>query len=117
MIGEAIVTYSGYTIDSEGYDPYRISQILNILATVGLFGFAYKVPLLKNIFWKAFFFVLIIDSIRLAYVGISKITEIDGTIEISEYGILLFGITIIVLILSANFLYSFKSEDIWSKNV
>ena len=90
---------------------------ITALQVVGLFGYAFRKPLLTSAIWRGLFWVFIIAFVASLITGGERFSAaqdvafISGLISVSLPAFLLFG-----PLLLANYRYAFGCEDIWSSS-
>ncbi len=92
-----------------------VDLAVSIVATVGLYGFAYYRPIQTALFWRYFFYLALFEalgySVLLPLVGVQRYGQ-----EPAFDGFYLFEIGYAVLVLCALNMYAYKRPFIWRKN-
>ncbi|TQV67996.1 hypothetical protein FKG94_24490 [Exilibacterium tricleocarpae] len=87
---------------------------VSVVATVGLFGFAYYKPIYTMVFWRYFFYVALLEtllySVLLPALGVKRYGEVSAL-----DGYYLFELGYATLMLSALNMYAYKRPFIWRR--
>ncbi len=92
-----------------------IDFVVSIVAQFGLYGFAFYTPIGTLLFWRYFFYFLLIESILfvilLPILGVQQYgqpTRFDGTF--------VFELGFVLLILRAVYFYAYRRPFIWARS-
>lgn len=91
-----------------------IESLISLVAIVGLYGFAYQMPLVSSLFWKMIWFLLLMTWLWSLFGAknvemIEKIGMANGTAVIALTSAI--GIPTLVGLL----FYSFRSDSLWNR--
>lgn len=91
-----------------------IESLISLVAIVGLYGFAYQMPLVSALFWKMIWFLLLMTWLWSLFGAknvemIEKIGMANGTAVIALTSAI--GIPTLVGLL----FYSFRSDSLWNR--
>jgi hypothetical protein len=105
----------GFSYESFGELLYTVlGYIVEVLALVCLYGFAWQVRFGKQHYWAVFFFVNVLfffSAIVYALVSKEFIAEMGLGFALS---VLLLGTVLTLPMFVANFLYAFRNKQLWA---
>jgi len=85
---------------------------LSLVALIGLFGFAFSIPIGKPYFWGYFFYLILVEtlfySLALPVSGVARFGEVT-----QFGGFYAFEIAYVIPLIWALYLYAFKRKKLW----
>jgi hypothetical protein len=92
-----------------------IDVLVSVIGTVGLYGFAYYRPVASVVFWRYFFYIVLIES--LVYTFVLPVMGVEQYGQVVNFdGSFLLGVFYLGFYLAALNAYAYKRPFIWQRN-
>ena len=91
-----------------------VDFLLSLIALVGIFGFSYRKRIGTVVFWRYFFYAVLLETI--VFIAVLPILGIPryGTSDVG-YSMMIFEIVYAVVFLWALYSYAYKDKLIWNR--